>query len=656
MNPEPRARTTLPWGWCAALATFALCVLVAEPPPAHAHALLDRSDPRPGVTIPTDRPPPRISLWFTEPVQVAFNGVAVLDSSDRRVERLNARVVRGDATRVEVDLGDLPQGAYLVRWHVTSADNHVVRGSYWFVVGFAATPPRAAALLGASAPPIPPLEVAARWLGLVGLSILAGAPLFQLIVLGPLATRTSPPLFLESIRRARAVWLAATGTFVLAQLLLAAAQTEAVAELPLPQAWDHAVLRVVFFDSRFAALWWTRLLLGLALGGLLVSQASRHREPAGTPVTTRLAAGLGLLLILSTSLSGHAVGARISPPLAVGIDAVHLAAAALWLGGLVELSLLLPSLLTLASAEHRSNLLRALVPSVSRAALASVLVLIATGIFNAWEHAASLKAVAATAYGQSLLLKMALLLPLLGIAAINLLIIRPRVAAGQAAPDAGLPRRFRALVLAEVLVGAVALLAAGLLGSLPPSGQQSLPAPVAVARQVGDLRVAFAIDPNWVGVSRFRVTLADTQGLPPADVRHVILTFTMEGMNMGRTNVTMKPRGEGVYEAEGFYVGMPGISQIGVAVARAGGADRNAVFRIEVPPQHGRALEHHQLLARARRRPNRDRFPPGSRRPASRDSRRARCTGPHRAVLRSVHPTGRREPSRAACVWPRLRQ
>ena len=104
-----------------------------------------------------------------------------------------------------------------------------------------------------------------------------------------------------------------------------------------------------------------------------------------------------------------------------------------------------------------------------------------------------------------------------------------------------------------------------------------------MARQAGDLRVAFKVDPAWVGVSRFQVELSDAQGLPPDDVRQVVLTFTMEGMNMGRTTVTMTPRGDGRYEAEGFYIGMPGLSQVGVAVERAGGGGRTAVFRVEVP-------------------------------------------------------------------------
>src|SRR5262249_37393275 len=143
-------------------------------------------------------------------------------------------------------------------------------------------------------------------------------------------------------------------------------------------------------------------------------------------------------------------------------------------------------------------------------------------------------------------------------------------------------RTFRVLVLSEVMLGGGVLGATALLASLPPPGGQGLPGPIDAARRSGDLRVQLTIDPNWVGQSRFRVALTDAQGQPPPDVRDVVLTFTMEGMNMGRTTVPMAPVETGEFQAEGFYIGMPGTSQIGVAVSRPAG-DESAVFSIETP-------------------------------------------------------------------------
>ncbi|HKQ29234.1 MAG TPA: copper resistance protein CopC, partial [Burkholderiales bacterium] len=522
-----------------ALKLVALLALGALPLLARAHAMLERSDPAAGIVVAAERAPRVLSLWFTEPVGVTSNAIAVVNSENRRVDRLNARNAVSNPTRVDVDLNELSDGAYLVRWRVTSADDHVVRGSYWFVVGFAATPPPSAELLGSGPTRVSFLEVAARWLGLISILFMAGAPLFRL------ALRLREEY-------GRKTWATIAAIFVVAHCMLALAHAQGVAELPLPQALAAPVLREVLLDSRFAVLWWTRLALGLTLAILLCRRS------------TRLAALFAVPLLIATSLGSHAAGARVSPALAVALDSVHLAAAALWLGGLLELSRLPVAVLG------------SLVSRVSALFLPAVLILIASGVFNAWEQVGTFSRLLSTAHGQSLVVKLALLLPLLLIAAVNLLVVRPR---GHFFPW---QRRFRIHVRAEAVLVVLILLPVAVLATLAPAAQQMFPQPLDVARQAGDLRIALRVDPAWVGVSRFHVEIADSEGRPPPDIRRVVLTFTMEGMNMGRTNVTLSPRGPGVYEAEGFYVGMPGISQIGVAVNRDGG-DRTAVFRMEVP-------------------------------------------------------------------------
>src|SRR3989441_2996108 len=553
--------------------------LAVAPPAAYPHALPNRSDPAPGAVIPVDPPPRRLSLWFTELVSVDRNAVVLLDGEGRRVGPSIAHIEAADPMRITVDPGRLPAGAYSVRWRVTSADNHVVRGTYWFVVGFAPTPPPVASLLGSGPPPVPMLETAGRWIGLLATLGLAGAPFFTLLVLWP-AVKSGPARLGTDHGLAsggtRSAPLVLAGLLLVGQILGATAQIEAVAEAGVPHALDAETIRVVLLGSRFAVLWWARSLLGLTLAGLLVLTARGDRTALGRWLV-RCAVCVGVSLLLCTALAGHAVGGRGPRFVAVASDLVHLTAGAVWLGGLVQL------LLWFRALPDGHGLLMALVPRFSKIALASVLTLLATGALNTYAQSASLATLVQTAYGQSLLLKLALLLPLLGVAAINRRSLRPRRAVGDASTGTPLPRRFRNRVGAEILLGVGLLLVVGLLGSLPPPGPTMVPSPVEMARQAGPLRVTLRVDPNWVGISRFRVTLADPQGTPPIDVRQVTMTFAMEGMNMGRTHVVPTARGDGVYETEGFYVGMPGVSQIGIGISRRDAPDTGAAFRIEVP-------------------------------------------------------------------------
>jgi copper transport protein len=563
------------------LLALAAVLTACRPSPAGAHALLLRSEPAAGVVSQADQPPKAVVLWFSEPVDIAaFGAISVLDGDGRRVDHLDAHLASDDPRQVEAGLGDLPQGTYVVRWRATSADNHVISGTFWFGVGFAtAVPP--SALLTAGPPPLPALETAARWLALLSVLALAGGAFFTMLVRRPLERRLAPPtlhVFDDAAPVVARVALFGGIALLAAHVLWASAQIESVSDVPLPQALDAPVLRVVLVNSRFAALWWTRVVLGLVLAARLLA-AARATQPRGS--ADRWAdVGLGLALVMAVALGGHASGARELPPLAVVVDALHLAAAAAWLGGLTQVAALLPALVR-AQPEPRGSMVRVLVPRVSKIGLVGVALLAATGVFSAWEQAGSVEAVSATAYGQTLLLKLAVLLPLLGIAALNRFVLRPRLAA--ATSPERLTRRFGSLVRAEVLLGGVVLLFAAMLGSLPPPGPQGLPGALEVARSAGDLRVQLSVNPNWVGVSRFRVVVTDAKGQPAPDVRDVILTFTMEGMNMGRTTVPAAATQPGVFEAEGFYVGMPGVAQIGVAVSRAAGADESAVFRIETP-------------------------------------------------------------------------
>jgi copper transport protein len=535
------------------LSGAALFLSLAAASTAGAHAFLARADPAPGSVVSAERPPARLVLRFTEAVTVGRDAVVVLDGAQRRVGPIVTRVADGD--RLEVETPTLAPGVYVVRWGVTSADSHVVRGAHWFSVGFASSPPAPETLSGTTSPAVPPLEVLARWLALVATLGLAGRASFEMFAPRNMAapgsaSRWRPAVFVLLL------------VLVVAELGRAAAQASAVAELPLRQALDASTLRATLSEGRFAALWWARL----ALGGVLAALIARRR--------TSSAAVVALLLLVATAAAGHAVSGALPRVVTLTADVVHLAAAALWLGGLAYVGV------GVARGDARPAPSAAMVTRLSTVALVSVLALTVTGAINALAQVGRFAALPNTAYGQGLAVKLALLVPWLGLAAVNRFALRPRVVRG------GDPRaraRLSTLVRAELGLAVATLLVVGVLGSLPPPATRPWPAPVESARQAGPLRIALRVDPNWVGVSRVRVTLSERSGQPPVGIRRVVLTFTMDGMNMGRTHVALEPRGDGRWETEGFFVGMPGLSQVGVAVTRDAGPDTGAVFRIEVP-------------------------------------------------------------------------
>ncbi len=99
---------------------------------AHAHAFLERAEPRVGSTVRAA--PVQVRLWFTERLEPSFSRVQVVNARSERVDRSDAGVDPDNASLLRVSLAPLPLGAYTVIWRVVSVDTHVTEGEFVFRV------------------------------------------------------------------------------------------------------------------------------------------------------------------------------------------------------------------------------------------------------------------------------------------------------------------------------------------------------------------------------------------------------------------------------------------------------------------------------------------------------------------------------------------
>jgi copper resistance protein C len=109
-----------------------LPLLVVAAVSAHAHAYLDRAEPRVGSIVSSA--PRQLSLWFTQNLEPAFSGARVVDSAGARVDQ-GARVDPANRSLMRVSLRPLRPGSYRVYWRVLSVDTHTTEGSFSFQVG-----------------------------------------------------------------------------------------------------------------------------------------------------------------------------------------------------------------------------------------------------------------------------------------------------------------------------------------------------------------------------------------------------------------------------------------------------------------------------------------------------------------------------------------
>lgn len=133
----------------AVLLAGALAFLCA--PAASAHAALVSSDPAADTAVPT--PPPRVTATFNEDMQPAFAVMTVVGPD-------GAQWGDGEVTVTGADLGIAvraggPAGVYTVNYRATSADGHVVSGSWSFTATEAAPQAAAPASTPAASTPTP---------------------------------------------------------------------------------------------------------------------------------------------------------------------------------------------------------------------------------------------------------------------------------------------------------------------------------------------------------------------------------------------------------------------------------------------------------------------------------------------------------------------
>ena len=110
-----------------------LPALVLATADAHAHAYLDRAEPRVGSTV--SAAPRALSLWFSQNLESAFSTIEVRNAAGARVDQGKARVGSANRNLLQIGLKPLPPGTYRVHWRVLSVDTHTTQGSFSFQLG-----------------------------------------------------------------------------------------------------------------------------------------------------------------------------------------------------------------------------------------------------------------------------------------------------------------------------------------------------------------------------------------------------------------------------------------------------------------------------------------------------------------------------------------
>jgi copper transport protein len=191
----------------------------------------------------------------------------------------------------------------------------------------------------------------------------------------------------------------------------------------------------------------------------LVSFALATRRRRGAWLFASIAA---IVLAVTPALAGHAAATPKFTSLMIVTDFLHVLGGASWLGSLLAVMVVgVPLSLALEGVELGSPVV-SLVNSFSPVALASVAVVLVSGLIASWVHLEHLSALWRTAYGQVLILKLALVAITLTIGAYNFRRVQPQLV------SEGGASRLRRSAMVELGFGFLILVVTGFLTGISP--------------------------------------------------------------------------------------------------------------------------------------------------------------------------------------------
>jgi copper transport protein len=413
--PLPAARRSI------ALALLALVALFLLPAaPAYAHAVLLRSSPAAGTIVP--EAPAEVTLVFSEPITPVVDKIRIVGPDGKRADQ-GKPTVDGATMRIGMR-NNVPRGTYLVSYRVISADSHPVPGGFTFSVGAPSATPTAGPVDRVDKT-IQTLLGIVKFVGYVGLTLLVGAA-FVLGLLWPARLSQRAPR--------RVLW---TGF----GLLVAATAAGLYLQAPYSTGAglfdvDSAALADVL-SSQYGIALLVRLAV-VVVAMFLLRPLLDRRDGIVDRVLLLVLATIGAL---TWPMAGHPDASPV-PPVSVVADALHLSAAAVWLGGLVMLAVFV---LRLADARE----LGAILPIWSRWAGLAVSTVLIAGVVSALIEIGTPLALVSTTYGRLVLIKTGLVALLMGAA-----VLARRFVNGNAAAK---PRPLRRVVTVELAIAAVVL-------------------------------------------------------------------------------------------------------------------------------------------------------------------------------------------------------
>jgi len=546
--------------------------------------------------LPTS--PRQITLGFSEQLEPRFSEASVYDSNSKRVDS-GFSIDSKDPTIMRISLPDLPSGVYTVVWQAISAvDGHHTSGSFPFGVGSVSISIPTAQASGSTFIFPSPIEVVDQWLNILSEVVYFGGIVFVLLVWRPIKRNESMKIDAETDRRI------IRGTTKLLRISGCVALVATIISLFIeaatvagPNQFLSSTVTIIT-STHFGAYWIARV---VAICAAIFFAEERYEI---------CALAIGGFLLLTTALTSHnAASTEYVPLVNIASDWLHLTAVSVWVGGLVNFTLILTCLQGL---KQNRRPLAELIQRFSSLAVVSVGVIGLTGLYNLLLEVGTFSALFSTGYGSLVLAKIVLFTPMVVLgASLNRVFAKYvlpcfRVVTNRFKGHGGLtqsdtvaptdsrlfriPRRINITIRSEVAIGMLILIIVGVLTNSAPVAQTTtappsyVPVPVLLSGLSEEgVNVTLKVFPLQVGSNHFETDFSDSRGNPVNSITQVSVRFRFLDRNVGVATASAVKSNTAQYSFDGTYFSFPGKWQLEVSAQRSGGYDIVTSFDVTVP-------------------------------------------------------------------------
>ena len=554
---------------------------------AYGHAFVTNSNPSQSQSISAS--PKQIDVFFSEPVDLRYSSMKVLDSTGKQVDLGQVHYKGSDEASLEVSVPTLKDGTYTVSTNVLSQiDGHVTDNAFVFGVGQAILPTNVTSTSPSATLYLP--EAIARFPTLLAQVMIVGAAFANLWIWRPLSNISTLNGSISQMRKNVSKNLATY--YVIASIILISSNFAIL----YFQAISINASIIDVLGTKFGTVMVERSIISLIIFGISLYEFRQFRKNKSNMFSKLESFGIliiGIVLLATTSLIGHGASSQQVAPII--LDFVHNVIASIWIGGTFYLAFILIPKLRESKIDwyYKLSTLSVLIPRHSLLVVTLLGILVITGPFLLYILEDNLTMVIDSLYGTFLVLKLLLAGLMVILGGYSSVVIYNRVISllkvsqvvnGNSGNDK-VPNEkadievkttrtvanFRKALLIESILGIALLVSVGLLVNtgIPASEelknqaqsgvvQSNQIAPYQSTRFVdNNTQVVMTISPFEVGNNNFKISFLDMNG-KPIEVQSAGIKYRQLEKSIGPITADLEKQSTGVFSANATF-GIPGI-------------------------------------------------------------------------------------------------